>query len=685
MRFPAVRLPRIPAAVYTSLLTALLVAAPLVASAQPKATPATNVPPPLSALDQAFVDAADAAKKGNSTKLATLAPQLARHPLAAYVEYWQLAPRLRSSPTAEADVAAFHARHPNSYVGDRLRLDWGLALAGMGDFARFERETAPMIWNQDDGQYRCYAALARYRNAQADAGQLDVAARDARQLLANTRDSAGEGCLALTEALLADGRLSVWERVRALVEQNQLATAKRIGLRAQDANGKPVDAALLAQAIDKPAAFLVAHERRLTQIQRELATVAIVRLARDNPSEAAEYANALNLHLTPEQRGIVWGRVGHMAALRLAPDAVDWYRRGGEHVGVGADAVRADEVLEWQVRAALRAGDWRMVRSAVDRMPASLRADAAWIYWYGRALAAEGRPAEAQDRYAQIAPQFNFYGKLASEELGRPIVLPQQAPPVLADELAPMQKNAGFARALKFYELGMRVEGNREWNWQLRGMSDRQLLAAAEYARTQSLLDRMINTSDRTRVEFDFTQRFPSPFRDAMVAYSVPMGLDDTWVYGLIRQESRFIMDARSHVGASGLMQLMPATARYVARRMNVADFSPARVNERDMNLQLGTGYLKMVLDDLDGNPVLATAAYNAGPGRPRAWRATLVKPVEGAIFAETIPFNETRDYVKKVMSNSVYYAALFENRAQSLKQRLGTIAPKAAGATELP
>ncbi len=248
-----------------------------------------------------------------------------------------------------------------------------------------------------------------------------------------------------------------------------------------------------------------------------------------------------------------------------------------------------------------------------------------------------------------------------------------------------MAVNPGFARAQKFYELGLRVEGNREWGWQLRGMSDRELLAAAEYARSLTLLDRMINTSDRTRSEFDFTQRFPSPFRDTMVQYTAPLGLDETWVYGLIRQESRFIMDARSHVGAAGLMQLMPATARYVARKMNVSGFSPARVNERDMNLQLGTGYLKLVLDDLDGNPVLATAAYNAGPGRPRAWRATLVKPVEGAIFAETIPFNETRDYVKKVMSNTVYYAALFDGKAQSLKQRMGTITPRAAGSTELP
>jgi soluble lytic murein transglycosylase len=673
-------------AVYTLAAAALVCAAPALAAPTKTSTAArgaASAAPALSATDQAFLDAREAARVGDRARLGLLGAQLESHPLAAYVEYWQLAPRLRSDPDAATQAEAFIARHADTYVADRLRLDWALALADRGDFSGFEREAAQLVWNTDDSQLRCYAALSKYRNASGS--QSDVLARDARQLLANTRDSAGEGCLALTEALLADSRISVWERVRALVEQNQLPTAKRVGVRAQDANGKPVDQKLLAQAIDRPAAFLVAHERRLTEIQRELATVAIVRLARDSPSEAAEYANALNLHLTPAQRGIIWGRIGHMAALRLMPEADDWYRRGGEHVGVGPDAVRADEVLEWQSRAALRAGDWQTVKVAIDRMTASLRADPTWVYWYGRALKAEGRPAEAQDHFSRIASQFNFYGKLAAEELGIPIVLPPRAPAPTAEDLAPMAANPGFARAQKFYELGLRVEGHREWNWQLRGMSDRELLAAAEYARSLSLLDRMINTSDRTRNEFDFTQRFPSPFRDAMVQYSAPLGLDETWVYGLIRQESRFITDARSHVGAAGLMQLMPATARYVARKMNVADFSPARVNERDMNIQLGTGYLKLVLDDLDGNTVLATAAYNAGPGRPRAWRSSLVRPVEGAIFAETIPFNETRDYVKKVMSNTVYYAALFENKAQSLKQRMGTIAPKAAGSTELP
>jgi len=671
-------------AVYTALAFALSAPLGCAATTAPHARAAASAEPAISAQDQAFLSARDAARLGNRERLAQLAAQLTAHPLASYVEYWQLALRLRQDdPAVASDVEAFFARHANTYIADRLRLDWALALAARDDFTGFDRESAKLVWNTDDGQLRCFIALSRYRTAAGQ--QAEAQAREARQLLANTRDSAGEGCLALTEALLADGRISAWERVRALVEQNQFATAKRIGARALDANGKPVDQKMLAQAVDRPSVWLTAHERRLTEVQRELATVAIVRLARDNPQDAAEYANSLNLLFTPEQRGIVWGRIGHMAALKLMPEANQWYRRGGEHVGVGSDAARVTEVLEWQVRAALRTGDWATVARTIDRMPTSLGNDPAWVYWRGRALQKEGRVSEAQEHFQRISGQFHFYGKLAAEELGQPIVLPPRAPPPTAEDIEALRLNVGFARALKFYDLGLRVEGHREWNWQLRGMTDPQLLAAAEFARSRGLLDRMINTSDRTQAEYDFTQRFPSPFREAMVQYSAPLGLDENWIYGLIRQESRFIMDARSSVGASGLMQLMPATARYVARKMNVSGFTPARVNELEMNLQLGTGYLKMVLDDLDGSPVLATAAYNAGPGRPRAWRATLAGPVEGAIFAETIPFNETRDYVKKVMSNSVYYAALSEDRAQSLKARLGVIAPKAAGTTELP
>ena len=175
----------------------------------------------------------------------------------------------------------------------------------------------------------------------------------------------------------------------------------------------------------------------------------------------------------------------------------------------------------------------------------------------------------------------------------------------------------------------------------------------------------------------DLAQRFPMPFRDSVVRHSQKIGLDPAFVFGLIRQESRFITDARSHVGASGLMQVMPATARWTARKIGLEGFRAEDINDRETNIAIGTAYLKLVLDEFGGAMPLATAAYNAGPGRPRAWRNG--PALDGAIWAETIPFSETRDYVKKVMANASAYALLLHGKAPHLSERLGRIEPRAA------
>src|SRR5699024_3248587 len=141
-----------------------------------------------------------------------------------------------------------------------------------------------------------------------------------------------------------------------------------------------------------------------------------------------------------------------------------------------------------------------------------------------------------------------------------------------------------------------------------------------------------------TQDEVVFDQRFVAPFFDGVSAQSERINLDPAWVYGLIRQESRFMTDARLRVGASGLMQLMPDTAKWVANKIDMKGFSMAQIDDFEVNTVLGTNYLKIVLDQLGRSQVLASAGYNAGPGRPKQWRARLRAPVEGAVFAETIP-----------------------------------------------
>lgn len=315
------------------------------------------------------------------------------------------------------------------------------------------------------------------------------------------------------------------------------------------------------------------------------------------------------------------------------------------------------------------------------------RRDPTWVYWRAKALQAgkvsDTQSAEARELLQTIAGPQGFYEQLAQEDLGQKISV--TAAPVAIDEPArqAVRSNPGLARALYAIQLGLRSEGVREWNYTTNlhengGMGDKELLAAAELACQRQIWDRCINTSERTKSVVDVGQRFPMPFKDAVVSRSREIGLDPAYVYGLIRQESRFIMDARSGVGASGLMQIMPATARWTARKIGMTDFTPGSINDRDTNITLGTAYLKLALDDFDGSMAMAAAGYNAGPGRPRNWRNGPV--LDGAIWAENVPFAETRDYVKKVLSNTTSYAAILTGQPQSLRARLGTVGPRAEG-----
>ena len=613
--------------------------------------------------DEIFLALRDASRNGDAPRAAELASRLGNYAIPSYVDYFRLRPRIQMA--GEQEIRDFLARYDGMAIADRLRNDWLLELGRTRNWTLFDEQYPQFVLN-DDNQVKCYALMSK---ALKGRNVVD----DARAVLVNTQNY-GEACPALISTLVAEKQFSaddVWTYVRMIADSGFASTLKRLSPVTE------VNENSLIQAYEKPDTVL-AGGPGASRTSREVFIVALGRSARNDPSRAVSALVKSAERLSDREREFAWAQIALQASMKLAPEAtVYWHRTNGTAL--------SPDGYQWKARAALRAGEWGLVKSTIQAMPASLRNDPAWIYWKGRAYLAEGNQEEAQKLFGSIADQTNFYGQLALEELGRKITIPQKAKPVTAEELAPMAENAGFRRALKFFDLNMRFEGYREWNWELRKMNERQHLAAAEFARQKNVLDRMVNTSDRTKSEFDFTQRFPTPFRDVMHAATEKLSLDMAWVYGLIRQESRFILNARSHVGASGLMQLMPATARFVARKIGMADFSHNQVNDIGTNITLGTNYLNMVLHDLDGSQALATAAYNAGPGRPRAWRSTLARAVEGAIFAESIPFTETRDYVKKVLSNATYYAALFEDRPQSLKARLGTVAPQGFIASDLP
>lgn len=650
-------------------VAALCVSAALPAASQPAAHPG----------DRIVLEARDAARQRDAARLADAQRRLAAlptpHPLTPWVEYWVLSQRLREVTADEVD--AFYARWSGTFFEDRLRNDWLLELGRRRQWEPLRVEY-PRFRMNDDRQVVCYAVLADHL-----AGR-PVAERAREAWLAQRE--ADDGCHLLARTLLDDGVLAaddVWRKARLAVERN-LPRVARQALELADAPPAARDAGWWDRpepVLDRPPAA-----RRPDGLD----VLALGRLAALDADRAAQrLEQGLAARLPPEAAAWVWGQAARWSVLRLQPNAVERFERA-QALAARAGAARplTDDALAWQVRAALRATPtrWDLVRSAVDAMGAEARADPAWAYWGARAelaLAPEGaagdaRRERAREALAALAGGLHFYGKLAAEDLGAPQTLPAAPMPPSAAERDAARRHPALSRALYAIALGLRSEGVREWNYALREMGDRELLAAARLACEREVWDRCIHTSERTRGEVDLALRFPAPFRDAVVARAEGAGLDPALVFGLIRQESRFVTDARSGAGAAGLMQLMPATARWTARQLGIP-LRAGGVNDPDLNLRLGTAYLKRVLDDFGGSPVMAAAAYNAGPGRPRRWRegATL----DPAIWAETIPFGETRDYVKKVLSNAVYYAALLADAPLALRERLGPpIGPRGEG-----
>lgn len=626
--------------------------------------------------DDVLLEMQQAFRQGNKARLAQLLPQAQGHALEPWAAYWELRARLDTATPAE--VQQFLARYAGTYQEDRLRNDWLLMLGQQRRWELFAQEY-PKFRMKDDREVRCYALLVQALN---DGNSVPAVSEEVRRNWLAQRE-ADDGCTLAAASLLGKpgSRLTqadAWRKARQAIETNRpRAAAAALEI------VKPEALPLLNELNASPTKFLAGKVAAISRTRRELVGLALIKLATgDVDNAAALLDNKWGPQMAPEERDWLWGVVGRQAALRLLPDANAYFSR------IQRDKHLSDELLGWKVRAALRAPkgtDWRNVQEAVDAMSDEGKADPAWVYWKARALLANPRPSEAHRAEAErllesIASWKGFYEQLALEELGQKITAPAKPLPLTDDEKKAARQDPGLNRALYAITLGLRSEGTREWNYTTNlhkpgGMGDRELLAAAQFACDREVWDRCINTSERTRADWDAHQRYPTPFRDSVVRRSREISLDPAYVYGLIRQESRFVMDARSSVGASGLMQVMPATARWTANKLGMRNFTTDQLHDRDTNIAIGTGYLKLVLDDFGGSMPMAAAAYNAGPSRPRAWRNGPV--MEGAAWAENVPFTETRDYVKKVLANTTFYAALLTGQPQSLKARLGTVGPR--------
>jgi soluble lytic murein transglycosylase len=620
--------------------------------------------PPLHAQqagESRFLAAREAIRVGDRASLERLARETDGHPLDAYVRYWLLFNKLaRPEPPPTEELLEFMVIEAGSLLAERLRADWLRRLAKDGDWTLFLQLYANL--QAPDSELRCLHWNARSHQGEEMAVLGEIAS--GWQAL----DNIHAVCHPLLKSVFERRMVSIdaiWLRFRHQIDTRNPAAAKTTLTWIEAARSADLD-----RLVKNPTNWLKRVPAAYTRSRggQELVLAAIVRIARENVTAAHGHLLKFGNRLSAEQRAHAWAVLALRAAQDQRAEAVAWFQAAG-------DAPLDAEQRAWRVRAALRAENWPAVLAAIDRLPANERSLPTWTYWRGRALAAAGQTAKARREFSSIAGDSGFYGILANEELGRRLGPLPKTPSSAAAERA-AENHRGLRRALVLFRLEMRIEGTREWNWALRDQDDAFRVAAARLALKNELYDRAINSAELASASGAFELRFITPYRELIEPHVRDKGLDMSWVYGIMRQESRFVIPARSTSGAQGLMQIMPATGKWLARKLGMR-YSPDLLTDPGTNVHLGTEYMRIILEELNDHPVLASAGYNAGPGRARRWRDR--RPLEGAIYAETIPFDETRDYVKKVMANTVIYAALLEGRPQSLKSRLGKIAPRPA------
>lgn len=650
--------------------------------------------------DKLMHQAHSAYKDKNIEALEKLVPQLSEHPLGDYAQYWLLHLQAQASMQQKAkdgslidDVlplslemsarfARFVSEHDGQYLAERARTDWARLAARASDANTFLSLYTQLQWNQNEADLLCWKSFFDLRTHDSPSVRQQAKAR----LLALRTPTIEAGHKLASELLTREPNWA-WTYALILMQKKYFTLTRKL-IERTAIHLLPVPREELLSILAKPRNWYDRNKTNLETLSGKLLTFAALRLATVNTVLAANVAQAAQGKLPEQEQAMVWGRIGYIASVDLDPAALSYYAKAGAALN---DAHRAsftydgDQLQLWRARAALRTNDAQTLLAAIDAMTDRWAQTPAWIYWKGRALQQLDQPEQAQALLQQLVHRTDFYGLLACDALNVPYHKGQETltPPVSPQSLEIFAAHPSLNRALRFYALELFAEGHREWNWAMRDMGPRERSELAEYAGILGISHRQIFTSMRLD-KVIFSQRFPMPHRKEIELAAATAGLPASWLFAVIHQESRFIRFAKSSAGALGLMQVMPRTARWVAKKIALQNYIDGQLSRMETNLAIGSQYLKLVSDSVQGNIIMATASYNAGPKKAQTWRALLTQPVEAAIFAETIPYGETRDYVMTVAANCVQYSR-YTDHPLRLTDFIGRISPQQVDVNILP
>ena len=585
---------------------------------------------------QIFLDLTQMLRSGEVADVAARNDELEGYPLKEYFDYLLLRKQIGVA-SVPADFLDQVARLKEDRRLHRRLLgaikDRSVELSRWQDYKRASvGENVPV--------HPCDDLLAGFKNGSPK--RFNRASRD----LWTDVDRHTENCDAAFSSLLSAvpdvPTAALWRRTVALIVRGKLDAARQLLKYFNRRDGRIVRAWI--DSSDQPEELLPSAAMRGDSIHhREIATLLLRRWARKDLLAATDFwrTGAKRFGFSDDSIQQTLAKYAVLSAKRGMPEAKSLL----------ASVVANRDVRFWRVRLALRDRDWKRCVARLDELTDKEQSEARWQYWRARCVEAQGFQADATRIYKSIAGEFEYYGFLAADKLRQDYRIETTAPLVDEAELQQLKKSPAIAKAVEYFLVDLPWEGRREWNRAMKSSSKARFLAAAYLAESVGWHDRALDAANTAGESGVLSLMFPaahqSHVREMANRFSVPR----EFVYGVMRQESRFISDIKSPAGAVGLMQLMPATAKQMGKSLGVK--APAwRLIESELNIQLGTSYLNHVLGRFDNNIALAAAAYNAGPSRVKKWIAD--RPDSIDLWLETIPFDETRAYVQAVLFNTV-------------------------------
>ncbi|HIO92327.1 MAG TPA: hypothetical protein EYG68_05700 [Leucothrix mucor] len=591
-----------------------------------------------------------------------------------YVLYPYLAyEHIRKNKKASSDdLGQFIRVYESSPLADKLWSRW------------METFIAEKKWDKAQRAYakgrgglgaHCYYLQAKLELAE------DLAANEAEAVkLWLSGSKRPSSCTGLFDLMAKKGLLDkdkYWQRITLLIDKGNLKLAKKLSKKLSSKDQRRVAMWVLLKYKAKKYLQKSSTLKLLSgkhDYDHRILLYGIKRLSRNDTEKAQKLLHKISkkIQFSTQEKSEVASYIAMQDALNHSPYAL-------QHFAAIPDQYRDDESNTWMVRMALRQSDWKKVLIAVDSMSKSYQQKDVWRYWRARALSVENRVDEALVLYEELAQDASFYGFLASDRLQQDYNSLAVTEPDRSEQVSLLiAENIGIQRALELFDIGFRNKAKREWFYALKALNKEEKLAAAKLALEKNLPFVAIVSVAKTKDWNQTGLRFPLQYQNLIEQHASAKNIPSAWVYGVARRESAFDANIESSAKALGLMQLIPPTAKAVARKLDLPRLSKQDILVPNTNIQLGSAYLKELLDKFNGNYAKASAAYNAGPHRIPKWLPE--QPLEASRWIESIPFKETRKYVRAVMAYTTIYDYKLNHKKGTnlrLSDRLAAIAPE--------